>query len=355
MKTKKSQFITKTSVKALINSPRIMRQAGLSSEEMAKAEISRKTTELAGAFPYIFSIASSICETFPHLVKEYDHYYQLGTEADPITWELFQHYGIGKHKKQKHLFLVELKRLILENRPYWMPTGNGRMAFTQPFRIILIADERKIDGEELKRLKNTELADYVISGVILECYKPLFAGHFNGYRDGFIKQPAAWYAKIRKSVAGMIENKARFDGIAESGAEPENDMTALNVMKVWEYLALHDNGKGKTKTVNVIDMLSHVAPSYLQKGEYIRTEFIGSLFNALIALAKLTHEYRDELDFEITSLEVDQFDRAYAVNHGYREGTALFMVEALKHHLKAHNNTLILQVSRNGGPGHDRE
>jgi hypothetical protein len=344
MKTKKSQFITKTSVKALINSPRIVREANIDPVVWEKAEITRKTTELAGAFPYIFSIASRICEDFPHLVNEHEHYYQFGTEAAPITWELFQHYAIGKHKEQKHLFLVELKRLILENRPYWIPTGNnGSMAFTQPFRIMLLAKERKIAGEELKRLKNTALTDYVFSGVILECYKPLFAGHFNGYRDGFIKQPAAWYAKTRNSVAGMIEKQAKFDGITESGA---NDMTALNVLKIWEYLALHDNGKGETKAVNVVDLLSHVAPSYLKTGEYLRTECLGSLFNAFIALAKLTHEYRDELDFEIVGIETDQFDRAYAINHGHREGAADFMISAMKHHLKVCNNFLTLRIER---------
>jgi hypothetical protein len=81
MKTKKSQFITKTSVKALINSPRIVREANIDPTVWEKAEITRKTTELAGAFSYIFSIASRICEDFPHLVNEHEHYYQFGTEA----------------------------------------------------------------------------------------------------------------------------------------------------------------------------------------------------------------------------------------------------------------------------------
>jgi hypothetical protein len=352
---KKSQFITKTSVKALINSPRIVKKAELNMAELEKAEISRKTTELAGAFPYVFGIASRICEDFPHLIKEHELYYQIGTETAPITWELFQHYGIEKYKDQKHLFFVELKKLIQENRPYWIPTGNGRIAFVTPFRITLIAEKRKIGREELKQLKNTALIDYVFSGVIMECYKPLFEGHFNGYKDGFIKQPSAWYAKIRHGVNGMIENSMEFSGIVAAGTETENDMTALNVMKIWEYLVLHDNGRGRAKTVNVVDLLSHVAPRYIQKGKYLRSERIGGLVNAFMALIKLTREYREELDFEIISIDADPSDRSYAVNLGYQEGTRFFMVEALKHHLKAHSNTLTIQIRRKKRWGHDEK
>jgi hypothetical protein len=74
-------------------------------------------------------------------------------------------------------------------------------------------------------------------------------------------------------------------------AEPRNDMTALNVLKIWEYLALHDNSKDKTKNVDIVDMLTYVASSYLQKGGYLRSECIGGLFNAFIALANVTHKY----------------------------------------------------------------
>jgi hypothetical protein len=100
-------------------------------------------------------------------------------------------------------------------------------------------------------------------------------------------------------------------------------------------------------------MLSHVAPGYLQKGEYLRQENIGGLFNALITLAKLTHEYRNELDFEICGIELDRLDQAYALNHGHQRGTAPFMVSAIKHRLKAHDNILALQIERKKRRDHD--
>ena len=347
MKINNSQFITKTSIKAQLNSPLVAKN--MTVEEWQKTEIKRRTTELAGAFPYLFSIASYVCENFPRLVKKDtdNFYYQIGTETDPIPWKMFLDFGIGKYREQKHLFLVELKRIVSENKPFFLPTGGNNLTLAQPFRIVLItSDMQKLDALKMKSLKNDELVNYVFSGVIMECYKPLFAGHFNGYQDGFIKQPAAWYAKIRNGVNGMIQANARFEGIVEAGAE--NDMTALNVMKVWEYLALHDNGKGETKTVDVVDLLSHVAPSYLKTGEYLRKECIGGLYNALVTLERLTGEYRNELDFEIVNIELDQFDRAYAANHGHRESTGLFMVEAMKHHLKAHDSRLTLQIKRRG-------
>jgi hypothetical protein len=329
-----------------------MKKTAADIAELRKTEISRKTTELAGAFPYLFSIVSRVCEDLPHLVKKdtTNFYYQIGTESDPIPWDMFLHYGIGKHKDQKHLFLVELRRLIAENRPYWLPSGTGSAVLTTPFRIVLkTKDLREISIAEMERIKNTEVADNIIHGVILECFKPLFAGHFNGYQDGFVRQPTAWYAKIRNGVNGIIEADTHFTGIIE--AKTENDMTALNVMKIWEYLALHDNGKGELKHVDIIDMLSHIAPSYLQKGDYVRGEYIGVLFNAFLTLAGLTHEYREELDFEILNIEIDHEDRAYALSRGHREGETLFMVNVMKHRLKAHNNILTLRIGRRGHAG----
>jgi hypothetical protein len=332
-----------------------MKKSGLVPLER-QAEINRKTTELAGAYPYIFSIVSWVCENHPQLVKQdtTNFYYQIGNETDPMPWNRFLNYGIGKYKDQKHLFLVELKKFIKENRPYWLPAMDGGAVLMPPFRITLkTKDLREISIAEMGRIKNTEVADSIICGVIIECYKPFFAGHFNGHEDGFIKQPAAWYAKIRQGAIGTIENKAQFSGMVEAGME--NDMTALNVMRIWEYLALHDNGKGETKTVDAVDLLNHVAPSYLKKGEYIRHENLGSLLNAFTTLARITKEHRADLDFEIVNIELDQYDRAYAWNQGHRAESTAFVIEAIKHHLKAHENTLILRVKREGGRGHAGE
>jgi hypothetical protein len=349
----KGQFVTKISVKAQLNSPLVMRKnkAALFNEKMepvdaARVYINRKTTEMTGIFPYLFSLAGYFFETFPEKVlygETESLYYQMGTKQDPIPAKAFIALGIGRFKDQKNFFLKELYKMWNENRSYWVPTGIGTGSILlPPIQVFPVAEEVITNPEELKRLSRIG-ADKIIKGFVMQCYKPLFEGHLNGYRDGFIKQPAAWYAKIRNGVNGMIENKAEFKGIVESGS---NDMTALNVMKIWEYLALHDNGKGETKNVDIVDMLSHVAPSYLKKGEYLRTECLGGLFNALITLAILTHEYRDELDFEIRNIELDRFDQAYAVNHGYPQGTVLFMVSAMKHRLKAHDNILALQIER---------
>jgi hypothetical protein len=356
MKKTKGQFSTKTSVKAQLNSPLVMRKnrGALFNEKMeqldaSRAYINRKTTEMTGIFPYLylFSLAGYFFETFPEKIMRGETeslYYQIGTKDDPIPAKAFIALGIGNFKNQKNFFLKEMYKLWNENRSYWVPTGTGTDSILlPPVQVFPVAEEVITSSEELKRLSRIGV-DKIIKGFIMQCYKPLFDGHLNGYQDGFIKQPSAWYAKIRNGVNGMIENKAVFKGIVEAQAAP--DMTALNVLKIWEYLALHDNGNGETKTVNVVDLLSHVAPSYLKTGKYLRTECLGGLFNALLALAKLTHEYRDELDFEIVNIETDPFDRAYAINHGYREREGLFMVEAMKHRLKAHNNIITLQIER---------
>jgi hypothetical protein len=344
----KSQFVTKTSVKAQLNSPLVMRKNGaalfnerMEPVEIARALINRKTTEIAGIFPYLFSLASYFFETFPEKIirgEEGSLYYQIGTKDDPIPAQAFISLGIGNNTDQKNFFMKELYKLWDEKRYYWLPTGNrGDMIFMPPIQVFPVMNNEITDPDELKRLSQLGI-DHVIKGFTMQCYKPLFDGHLNGYKDGFIKQPAAWYAKIKNSIIGIIESGA--------DTETQSNMTALNVMKIWEYLTIHDNGLGKTKNVNVIDLLSNVAHSYLQKGEYLRNEYIGSLVNAFIALTKLTSEYRNELDFEIVNIELDEFDRVYALNHGHREGSPLFLVEAVKHRLKAHKNILTLQINR---------
>jgi hypothetical protein len=72
MKKAKGQFATKTSVKAQLNSPLVMRKnkALLFNEKMepvdaARAYINRKTAEMAGIFPYLFSLAGYFFEIFP--------------------------------------------------------------------------------------------------------------------------------------------------------------------------------------------------------------------------------------------------------------------------------------------------
>ena len=354
----KSQFVTKTSVKAQLNSPLVMRKNGVAlfnekmePVEITRALINRKTTEIAGIFPYLFSLASYFFEAFPEKIirgEEGSLYYQIGTKDDPIPAKAFISLGIGSNTDQKNFFMKEIYKLWDEKRYYWLPTGNrGDMIFMPPIQVFPVMNTEITDPKELKRLSQYGI-DHVIKGFTMQCFKPLFDGHLNGYKDGFIKQPAAWYANIKNSIKGMIENKAEFFGVIGSGADTEtqSDMTALNIMKIWEYLAIHDNGIGKTKNVNVIDLLSHVAHSYLQKGEYIRYEYIGSLVNAFITLTKLTNEYRNELDFEIVSIELDQLDRDYAQECGHPEGSPMFMAEAVKHRLKANKNILTLRISR---------
>ena len=359
---KKSQFVTKTSVKAQLNSSLVMWKNGaaLYNEKMEPVErtrelINRKTTEIAGVFPYLFSLASYFFETFPEKIirgEEGSLYYQIGTKNDPIPAQAFISLAIGNNTDQKNFFMKELYKLWDEKRYYWLPTGNrGDMIFMPPIQVFPVMNNEITDKEELKRLSQLGI-DHVIKGFTMQCYKPLFDGHLNGYRDGFILQPKAWYAKIKNGINGLIENKARFFGIDDAGdgeeAETQRDMTALNILKIWEYLVLHDNGKGETKNIDVIDLLSYIAPGYLQKGKYVRSECVGSLLNAFITLTKLTCEYWNELDFKIISMEFDQFDHAYAMNHRNKEEGELFVVEAMKHHLKVHDNHLALTIERRG-------
>ena len=207
---KHSTFITKTAASAQLNTPTLMHindtiellDENMLPIEREQAIITRLTTELAGAAPYIFGGNAYMLENFRDKVntKAENFYLRIGTKEDPIPFKFFIDCCIGDHTDQKELFMQEFYRLIYESRPVWLPTGDGRMALLPPFRITPISKNLKeIDKKTLTQYQNLGI-DKIIDSLIIECYEPLLAGHLNGYKDGFIKQPKAWYATIRDIV-----------------------------------------------------------------------------------------------------------------------------------------------------------
>jgi len=370
MPKKKTQsvFVTKTSTEAQIGSPAIIKnkKAELLPTADPKAVISRATTEIAGVLPYLFTTASYIFENMPGIVHGSEDqsliYYQLGTKEDYIPMPIFIKIALDKYSEQKQDFMNELFRMWREKRSYWLPTGKEKQyIFLPPIQVFPVIDGSIIKSPEFeKRLMNINSnPTKVISGVVIQCYKPLFDGHFNNYQDGFTKQPIALYAKIKREVALLLSQGAKLEMFHSDGkksesliemenARTETETTALNIMKIWEYITMHEN-KSERLNIDIIDMLLHVAPRYLKDYKYLRFEYMGNIFNAFILMARLTHKYIQSMDFEIVSFEFDAIDKGYASKQGKAINTPEYNIEAMKHHLKANNNhlTLILKRSPN--------
>ena len=367
MATKKSVFVTKTSVKAQIESPATMKKGDrifLPSDD-PKAIISRATTEIAGALPYLFTTASYIFENMPDTVHGDDDksllYYQIGTKEEYIPMSIFLKIALDTYTDQRKDFMSELFRMWKEKRSYWLPTGEGKTyIFLPPIQVFPVIDgDMVLDSERVNSLMNLKGTDpsRLISGVVIQCYKPLFSGHFNNYQDGFVKQPIALYAKIKREVTYILSQGGKLGMFAPDkdiintelikfdNIQTETETTALNIMKIWEYIALHEN-KSERLNIDLIDMLSHIASSYLQKDKYLRYEYLGNIFNAFIIMARLTHKHIKDLDFEIVTFDLDQFDHNYAMQQGKQLGTPDYAIEAMKHHLKANNNRLPITLKR---------
>jgi hypothetical protein len=358
-----SVFVTKTSIKAQIGSPAVLKNKKVELIPSADpaAVISRATTEIAGVLPYLFTTASYIFENMPGIVHGSEDqdimYYQLGTKEDFIPMSTFIKIALDTYSEQKKDFMSELYRMWREKRSYWLPTGKGKQyIFLPPIQVFPVIDGNIITNPEFeKRLMNINTdPSKVISGVVINCYKPLFEGHFNNYQDGFTKQPIALYAKIKREVSYMLsqggklkmfiseENKSENKSLIEmENTQTETETTALNIMKIWEYINMHEN-KSELLNIDIIDMLLHVAPRYLIGNKYLRTEYLGNIFNAFIIMARLTHKYVKDVDFEIITFDMDIHDHQYAKRQGKTYGTPVYTIEAMKHHLKANNNHLPL-------------
>jgi len=364
----KSVFVTKTSVEAQIGSPLALqrKEAELLKSTDPKAIISRATTEIAGVLPYLFTTASYIFENMSEIVHGSEDqslmYYQLGTKEDYIPMSLFLKIALGDYSEQRVDFMNELFRMWREKRSYWMPTGKGKtFIFVPPIQVFPIIDGNMVlDSERVKSLANLKGTDptRLISGVVIQCYKPLFDGHFNNYQDGFIKQPIALYAKIKREVSYIMSQGAKLEMFQDDknstenkslvtmeNAQTETEITTLNIMKIWEYIALHEN-KSEKLNIDIIDMLAHVAPSYLLEKKYLRFEYLGNIFNAFILMARITDKHFKDMDFKIKTFDLNPEDHFYARNQGKISGTPGYTIEAMKHHLKANKNILPLVLER---------
>jgi hypothetical protein len=335
----KPVFATKEASDALIQSKRTVAEALKATQETFDVEVSKSNTELLGVLPYLFSFGAYAFENFKEMVIDMPKitHYQLGSEKDPIPLETLYRYTIGEYVEQKELFHAELYRLMREKRARFLPNNYGGHTLTEPISIAVVTEKGvSTDGALFNSLvTKTEGGTYEhtprvkIKGVILQYYKPLFEGHFNGYKGGFIKQPQLLYAIARHYHSDMSEAALK-------------DFTPVKIVQLFYYIATHCNYRGSKITVDAPEMLKHILPSALE-GESIRHRNMGPILAALQALTSITSDYKDCFDFVINGLNITEDDRDFAKEAD--DETEQVMLE-VKHHLKANGNRLEIAVTQ---------
>jgi hypothetical protein len=286
--------------------------------EQNKVKISRATTELSGAFPYVFNFIEYMCTHYPEFVdlENTQSYFYMIT----APWDKFIEITLGQYTDQKKLLYDELYRLIHENRPKIVPYDDNTSIFSQPVRIALRSVERaKLSESVLAKLDN--INQEPIGEIQIEFMKPLFRDTV-AKKGRFINMPRTFYAKLvdaarKHSMTPKLQNDDGNQSIIPSPEDNKSEYHYVSTyMRLWNYLNLHDNGRGDYITVSLTDMLLHVAPQYIKY--YKEKVYVDNKESALnlvatgIAILKKLQSVR--IDFSIINTELDEKEGTIKIN-----------------------------------------
>jgi hypothetical protein len=264
-----------------------------------KVQISRATSELAGAYPFLFNVISFV------LTHEE---YQIGYEKmktgfyDSITLPLgvFLDIALGKTEGVKDFLMSEMVKLE-KNRPVKVvPFDEKTSVYGQPI-VVTIGAEKSGHVKNINRDKRDSKTRIQI----------LFMKCFFRNEHGHIQEPKAVYAKLVEAQARRRKDLAKKEQLQLTADAPSStalmkpapmedpyvQTSAIN--RVREYLFLHDNGKSDTIHYNVPGLLRHSQPQYIrQSGRskgliWHKEEAMSFLHHALAVLQIMyQHEHR---------------------------------------------------------------
>jgi hypothetical protein len=233
-----------------------------------KIQINRATSELSGAYGYLFNFVDYVCTHAPDLIEETEQLYHY---VITCPWEKFLEITIGEeYKDQKKDLEEELYRLMHEAKPKLIPYKDGSTLYGQPFIVTLKSKTKKeLSETALIKLKNIG-KETTIGEIQVLFMKPLFVDVIKK-QGNFINMPKNFYAmlvdKTRQiTVRQMLDPDFRaflfpddYGPLFPSNT-PNHQVAAY--MRLYYYICLHDNQKGSYITLSLPDMVSHVIPRY---------------------------------------------------------------------------------------------
>jgi len=305
--------------------------------ERANVIISRITTELSGAYPYIFNFVNYICTHGKELVKlgDSESYYYMVT----VPWEAFLNITLGDFTDQRQFLITELGQLMAKQQLKVIPYDDDTSIYSHPVRIALRTKSKKdMIAAEINRYKNLNVDP--IGEIQIEFMKPLFKDVIDGTR--YVNEPKAFHAllvKTAREVIGALNSPLFAQAMAEKymtqqitqvigdthknihvNISPElaqamidnnptkKEADAQHIIayaRFWNYLTLHDNGRGDYITVSLPDMFSRIGAQYVQEKNgilYIRDRNAASRF-LQVAVGIFSQLQTPETNFLIENVE----------------------------------------------------
>jgi hypothetical protein len=222
--------------------------------------ISRATSELAGAYPFLFNVISFVLTHEEYKKRAYENLQKGFFDSIVLPLDVFLNIALDNTKNVKPYLMSELKKLEKEKPTKIVPFDETTSVYGQPI-IFTIGNER---AEYLKNIDRSRYTNRTkVQILFMKCF-------FRNER-GYIQEPKAVYAKLVE--AQTRQRKEQLQSAADTPSttlmkpapieDPYAQTSSIN--RVREYLFLHDNGKSDTIHYDVLGLLRHSQPQYVRQ------------------------------------------------------------------------------------------
>jgi hypothetical protein len=273
--------------------------------EQYKVKISKATTDLSGAFPYVFDALAYICTHAKQLVRtsqKDSSYYDV-----VIPYDKFIDLCIDESTFLEARFKSELYQLMHKEQAKIIPFDEHTSFFGFPLVIALKAGTgEKLKPQILKIMKNLKKIKHIIykknpendtgskkevervefedfdkslkpvGSVEILFLKSLFRNTLEN-KNAYTNAPKGLYAYIQRAVLKVREKAQLNDVLPQETEYYEDDHFISSYNRLWHYLHLRDNDtlqywkypeEEHIMSVSIIELLLHIAPQYVQiRGE----------------------------------------------------------------------------------------
>jgi hypothetical protein len=212
--------------------------------------ITRASTELRRAYPYIFNAAAYALTHNPEKIDT-DLFYSRFT----MPYEVFLDYALDDCTEQKQYLKEELYRLLSGQPAKYIKVSETRTVLAQPVVIAFSRTDLRTGKE--KRITNIG-QDFRVDAIQVQILKELLT-----FDHGFLNQPKAFYAKTRRAYASMVNN---FQFVLDY--KEDNDIWKL-LTAIRGRASGHINRQDAIPLANVL--ISQVdSLSYMAQGDFYR-------------------------------------------------------------------------------------
>jgi len=228
-------------------------------------KITKSAFDVSGAFPYLFDALSYICTHHKDKIKRFEDSEETHYRVE-VPFNFFIFFALDGKNEYKKSLMTEIYSLALKPLGKVISLDKTRSILTIPIFLQLVYDDVS-NGDQAKIKRLVPFGNKLpISKIIIDFYKPLFSDLFSGdYGEKWIPIPKSFHVKLLESI-DICKTSSNF-------VTSNHVATPVCYRKLFMFMNLHDNGKGKNLFLKSKEVLLACYPSLLDDidgSRYIR-------------------------------------------------------------------------------------